>query len=206
MYILADFAFVPMTTEKYSKVLKQWNKISNKLEPTGRLGNQRRIILGQMQGQPPERLSFLKKNITTKSGKSKSIVTGIADIQSNELGDSVLSNIDKQLGSKKPSRKYLEKTKKDITDKDNNLKAFENRTHVVHDLAGNPKSVVDPKFKGATKSLRDELLTRKIPDYDKVEIHPVDASGTELYNKYLGRPENKDSFLMREVRNRKKVQ
>ena len=85
MYILIDFAFVPMTTKKWDKVLDKWISTSKKyssLESSVKSKN-RLKILNDLKNTPYERtkLEFLKKKYQDpKTNKQRKLTTGIAAI------------------------------------------------------------------------------------------------------------------------------
>ena len=216
MYLIcdnyADFGFVPMTNEKWLRVADQTIKHSKRLEPNipGSVGNNRRSLIANYFNRNADKdlsssLTFLPK--TYKDGnKTRKVNTGFADISSTgDLDDSIMRL--SLLGDKRPSHNFLKKAKRDVyIHNETTPSKMENLKHTVNLLIGNPKSVQDKRFKGATKALGSHLASKKIPDWDSIEMHSINPSTSKLYNKYLGRPEDKDTFLMREVRNRKRVE
>ena len=70
MYLISDFAFIPMTQPKWNKVLNQWMKVSEKVEPDNK--TKRNILKGMIKFPEFGDYHFLQ----TKKGKRK-YTTGI---------------------------------------------------------------------------------------------------------------------------------
>ncbi len=144
MYLLIDFSFVPMTDQKWGRVLDKWiatsKKYSNLESP---IKNKNRLkILNDLKNTHYSRtkFEFLKKKYQDpKTNKQRKLVTGIAAIP------------------QKDSKKV-----------------------VVDLLVNNPKSIKDPKFKGAVQSLDKKIGARKI------DIIAVNDPVYDLYTEKFG--------------------
>lgn len=140
MYLLADFAFVPMNGKKWDKVLNKWQLMTGE----NKIGMDRYDLLGGMRNKLKSRskpkLEFLKKSYNDPvTDKKRKLVTGIAEIP------------------QKDSKKV-----------------------VVNSLVGNPKSELDPKFKGAVDSLDKKVGKRDI------FIKGINDEVDDIYKKKFG--------------------